>query len=384
MAKIGRPGLPESERRRVWDLWKQSISFSAISREVGAPPGSIYSILRPRGGIYFSEPNAGAGALSLEDREEISRGLAAGTSLRGIAAELGRPASTISREINRNTTRNKYRAVDAEDRATRRRARPQKLKLQKNPVLRNYVAARLRKCWSPEQITGRLRRDYPDSAHMQISHEAIYRTVYLNTSRKILSHGIHHYLRRNRSIRRGKHYSTRGQWRSQIKNARPISQRPHAADDRSEAGHWEGDLILGTNTSQVATLVDRATRMAHLVQTNSRRAECVTDRLVTGLNENCRFPVTTLTWDRGMELANHQAVTEKTGVDVFFADPRSPWQRGTNENTNGLLRQYLPKKTDLRAYTQADLDAIANELNNRPRKCLNYQTPLEVGQALLH
>lgn len=384
MAKIGRPGLPEKDRRRVWDLWKQGMSFSSISRVVGVPPGSVYSILRPRGGIYFPQPHAPTGALCLAEREEISRGLASGASTRAIARGLGRPASTISREINRNDGRKKYRGVDADDRAQRRRARPQKLKLENNPVLRNYVRARLEDKWSPEQIAGRLAEHYPGNARMHISHEAIYRTVYLNPVRKVLPHGIHHQLRRGHPIRHGKHYTVRGQWRSQIKNAQPISKRPEIADERTEFGHWEGDLILGTYTTQVATLTDRATRCVDLVRTESRRADVVGDKLTQRLNDSSRLSMTTLTWDRGMELAEHQSITERTGVPIYFADPRSPWQRGTNENTNGLLRQYLPKQTDLGAYTQPELDAIATELNNRPRKTLGFRTPLEARAALLH
>lgn len=381
MAKIGRPGLPEAERRRVWDLWKQGHSFSEISRAVGVPPGSVFSILKPRGGIYFPEPERRPGALDLAEREEISRGVAAGESLRHIAAGLGRPASTVSREINRNNGRDKYRAIDADDRAFRRAKRPQRLKLQKNPVLGNYVATRLEKCWSPEQIAGRLRRNYPANPRMHISHESIYRCVYLNAVRKTLPHRIHQRLRRGRPLRHGKHYSTRGQWRSQIKNARPISDRPAAAEHRRQPGHWEGDLIIGSNTSQVATLVDRADKTVHLVGLESRTAECLRTELALHLDSIPQLSMQTLTWDRGMEMAEHQEISKATGVGIYFADPHSPWQRGTNENTNGLIRQYLPKKTDLGRYSQDDLDAIAHQLNTRPRKSLNYQTPLEARDA---
>lgn len=385
MAKIGRPGLPESERRRVWELWKSGRSFSSISREVGVPPGSVFSILKPRGGIYYPPPHAKANSLTFTEREEISRGIAAGRGVRSIAASVSRSPATISREINRNKGRKKYRAVDADDRATRRRERPQKLKLQKNPVLRGYVSAGLARCWSPEQIAGRLRRDYPAGSAMQISHEAVYRAVYLNSVRDVLPHQIHHRLRRHQPIRHGTHYTTRGRWRSQIKNARPISERPREATDRTVIGHAEGDLILGTDTTQVATLVDRSSRVVDLVATDSREAECVAAALCRRLDSNDEsMPMKTLTWDRGMELAEHQTVTDNTGVDVYFADPRSPWQRGTNENTNGLIRQYLPKKTKLSRYQQTDLDAIAHELNTRPRKCLAYRTPLETQHEMTH
>ena len=379
MAKIGRPSLPEEEQSRVWELWKSGNSFSHISRSVGVPPGSVFSILKPRGGIYYPVPRPRPTSLTLPDREEISRGIAAGRSIRRIAEQLDRSPSTFSREIRRNKGHKAYRAVDANDRAQRRRHRPQRLKLQKNPVLANYVSARLGRCWSPEQIHGRLHRDYPDNSRMHISPEAIYRTVYLNSGRKILPQKIHHKLRRHRPIRHGKHYTSRGQWRSTIKNARPTTDRPQAADERSEVGHWEGDLILGPNTTQVATLVDRVKRVLDLVATPSRGAPGVKDQLIGRFNDRqlARGPMRTLTWDRGMELAEHQTTSQATGVEVFFADPRSPWQRGTNENINGLTRQYLPNKTDLGNYDQSDLDKIAYELNTRPRKCLNFRTPLE-------
>lgn len=380
MAKLGRPGLPETERRRVWELWKQGHSFSQIAETVGVPPGSVFSILRPRGGIWFPKPTPPPGALSLAEREEISRGLAADKSIRTIARQLGRAPSTISREIAKNKGPKRYRAIDAHDRATRNRARPQRLKLQQTPVLTNYVAARLQRFWSPEQISGRLRLDYPTNSRMQISHEAIYRTVYLHKVRKILPHNIHRYLRRNRPIRHGKHYSTRGQWRSQIKNARSIHDRPAEAENRTILGHWEGDLIIGGTNSQIATLVDRASRKVDLVQLADRSAQHLTTALTQRRAQHTAATAKTLTWDRGMELADHQTITETTGVEIFFADPLSPWQRGTNENTNGLIRQYLPKKTNLSAYTQADLDQIAHELNTRPRKCLGYRTPMEAEQ----
>lgn len=378
MAKIGRPGLPESERRRVWELWKSGRGFSAISREVGVPAGSVLSILKPRGGIYFPEPQARSDALTLAEREVISRGLAAGKSIRTIAAVVGRAPSTVSREVGRNKGRDSYRAVDADDRATRRRARPQRLRLQKNPRLCNYVASRLKRRWSPEQIAGRLRREYPDNPRMHISHEAIYHAVYTNSSRRTLPEKIHRRLRRHQPIRHGKHYTTHGTWRSRIKGARPIGERPDEAESRTVVGHWEGDLIIGSNTSQVATLVDRATRTVDLVKSASREAVPIAQRLSERIGRyGTDTPMKSLTWDRGMELAAHRQITEATGVGVFFADPHSPWQRGTNENTNGLVRQYLPKKTDLGLKSQEELDAIADELNGRPRKCLDYQTPTE-------
>ena len=337
----------------------------------------MFSILKPRGGIYFPEPKPREGTLGLDEREEISRGIATGETVRRIASRLGRAPSTVSREINRNKSTKGYRAVDAHDRALRRARRPQRLKLQKNPVVRNYVAARLKENWSPEQVAGRLLLDYPENPRMHVSHEAIYRAVYLNSVHQCLPHNIHHHLRRHRPLRHSRYYTTRGQWRSQIKNARPISHRPTTADQRAEPGHFEGDLLVGSKNSQVATLVDRRTRETHIVQLPDRSAESVRTQLTRHLNQRPELSMKTLTWDRGMELAEHEAISRATAVGIFFADPRSPWQRGTNENTNGLLRQYLPKKTSLATYDQTQLDDIAHRLNTRPRKTLGYRTPLE-------
>ena len=367
MAKIGRPGLPEHERRRVWEPVEGRPLLQPHLTQCRSTSGISISILKPRGGIYYPTPHPRPTSLTLTDREEISLRHRCRPLHPQHRGKPSRPPSTISREIRRNKGHTAYRAVDANDRAQRRRHRPQRLKLQKNPVLCNYVSARLSHCWSPEQITGRLHRDYPDNRRMHISPEAIYRSVYLNSGRKVLPHNIHHNLRRHRPIRHGKHYTTRGQWRSTIKNAKPIADRPQAANERAEAGHWEGDH-LRANTTQEATLVDRVTRVLDLVATPSRGASCVKGQLINRFNDHqqARGPLSTLTWDRGMELAEHEAISQSTGVEVFFADPRSPWQRGTNENSNGLTRQYLPKKTDLGVYEQSDLDKIAHELNTRP------------------
>lgn len=279
MAKIGRPGLAEIDRRRVRDLWKQGQPSTKISESLGVAPGSVFSIFRTRGGIWFPKPTSAAIALGLAEREAISRGLAAGRSIRAIASELGRAPSTINREISKNKGRAHYRGIDAHERAYRKRARSQRLKLQKNPVLTNYITARLQRLWSPEQIAGRLRLDYPNNSRMQISHEAIYRTVFLHKVRKILPHNIHHCLRRNRSIRHGRSYFTRGQWRSKVQNARSIHDRPQEANNRTVSGHREGDLIIGDTHSQIATLVDRATRKVDLVQLKDRSATHLTAAL---------------------------------------------------------------------------------------------------------
>ena len=382
MATIGRPGLPKDQRQKVWDLWKTGSSLSEISREVGSPPGSIFSILLPRGGIYLPAQKHRPGSLTLAEREEISRGISAGMSCRAIARMLNRSASTISREINRNKGRQAYRAIDADDRSWRRARRPQRCTLAKNPVLRGYVAARLREDWSPEQIAGRLKITYSPTSRMQISHESIYKSLFIQ-SRGVLPKALQKRLRSHRPIRKARSNTTSGQWRSQIKDAVPISQRPAEGDDRAQIGHWEGDLVIGSGQSQIATVVERATRLTRVVHVHSRHAASVTAGLVRELRHLPDRAKRSCTWDRGMELAGHKEVAAGTGMKVYFADPHSPWQRGTNENTNRLLRQYFPKKSSMKGFSQADLDEVADKLNNRPRKVLGFRTPAEQYEVML-
>jgi IS30 family transposase len=382
MAKIGRPGLPSERRQLVWEMWKAGSSISEISRTVGSPPGSVFSILLPYGGIYQPPQRRRPGCLTLAEREEISRGLAARQSYRQIARRLGRSASTISREVVRNKGRARYRAVDADDRAWRRARRPQRCKLAKNPVLRGYVAARLQEDWSPDQIAGVLAKRHPPGSGMRVSHETIYKSLFIQ-SRGVLVKELQKHLRSGRPIRRSVHNTVKGQWRSQIIDAVPISHRPVEVEDRAIPGHWEGDLLLGRHWTQCATVVERTTGYTVLVQLDNREMGTVADglrRTMTQLPDHLRK---TLTWDRGMELAGHKTVTVDTGLAVYFADPRSPWQRGTNENTNGLLRQYLPKGMSMAGLTQDDLDTIAHRLNTRPRKRLGYDTPADRLAALV-
>jgi IS30 family transposase len=289
---------------------------------------------------------------------------------------VGRAVSTISREVNRNGGREAYRATAAQERAHEQARRPKQCLLARKSVLRNKVLALLRKEWSPEQIVGHLRLHGGDAPEMAISHETIYRSIY-TTRWKVVPRELCKRLRTGRPIRKNKRHTVKGQWRSQIIDARPIDERPTTAEERSTLGHLEGDLVVGSNNSQVATLVDRKSRFLVIVKLPSRHSTVVAPQLIKtydGLDPRLRD---TLTWDRGMELAEHKHLTAATGVDVFFAAPRSPWQRGTNENTNKLLRQYLPKGTNLSTYSQADLDAIATKLNTRPRKCLGFHTPAE-------
>jgi len=374
--------MADERRELLWRLWASGKSFSVISRAVGHPPGSIFTVVKQTGGYVPRRCTRRPGYLSREDREEISRGLARGDSIRQIAVRMARAPSTISREIARNKGRRKYRAVDAEDRAWRRARRPKVCLLARNDVLRGYVAAKLADDWSPEQIAGVLRRQYPAGAGMWVSHETIYKSLFVQ-SRGVLAKQLQKHLRSGRPTRRNIHNTVTGQWRSQIRDAVSIRERPAEVEDRAVPGHWEGDLLLGRHWTQIATVVERATRFTVLVQLDGRDMNTVTaglSRTMTRLPEQLRR---SLTWDRGMELAGHKVVTANTGLDVYFADPRSPWQRGTNENTNRLLRQYLPKGTSMAGLTQDDLDRIAAKLNTRPRKTLDYDTPSDRLAELL-
>ncbi|MGI5485419.1 IS30 family transposase [Microtetraspora malaysiensis] len=368
--------MSDAMKEDLWRRWRAGDSISVISRALGKPPGSVFTVLKHHGGIAPAERVRRADRLSAEDRESISRGLEAGASLRSIAVSIGRPASTVSREVARNGGRVKYRAIAAEQRAQEQARRPKLSALQDNPVLRQLVIELLDNEWSPEQIVGHLRLMHAGNPLMRISHESIYRAIY-TTRWKVIPRELCTKLRTRRPIRKNKKNTVKGQWRSQITGARPIEERPDAANARTELGHLEGDLIIGAKNSQVATLVDRKSRYLTMVALPSRHTTTVIPALQQAFSRMDARLLSTLTWDRGMELAGHQLLTEATGVDVFFAAPRSPWQRGTNENTNKLIRQYLPKGIDLSLYSQADLDALAARLNNRPRKCLGYRTPAQ-------
>lgn len=361
-------------KKELWERWRAGESISDIARALKKPPGSIHGMLRATGG--FSPPLRCRRrcALAPSEREEISRGLAAGESLRAIAARLGRPTSTVSREVARNGGREDYRATKADERAWERARRPKRCLLAMNDRLRVVVAEKLKADWSPEQISGWLKREYPDDEAMHISHETIYRTLFVQArgalKRELLAH-----LRSRRMMRRSRRASTRGQPRGRIKEAISIRERPPEVEDRAVPGHWEGDLISGSRNTHVATLVERSSRFVMLVRVGGKD----TDSVVAALGEQIRrLPGTmmaTLTWDRGPEMAAHKKFTVATDVAVYFCDPKSPWQRGTSENTNRLLRQYLPRRTDLSVYSQHDLDLIALKLNTRPRKTLGYGTP---------
>ncbi len=361
-------------KKELWERWRAGESISDIARALHKAPGSIHGMLEATGGISPPERRRRSCALTPAEREEISRGLAAGESLRAIAARLGRSASTVCREVTRNGGRRRYRAQKAEERAWERARRPKRCRLVIDERLRDVVARKLREDWSPEQISGWLKKLYPDDEEMRISHETIYRTLFVQ-SRGALKRELLAHLRSRRIMRKGRHASTRGQPRGQIKEAVSIRERPPEVEDRAVPGHWEGDLLAGSRNTHVATLVERSSRFVMLVRVGGKDTESVVRALGEQIRRLPKTMMDTLTWDRGPEMAAHKKFTVATDVSVYFCDPKSPWQRGTSENTNRLLRQYLPRRTDLSVYDQAGLDLIALKLNSRPRKTLGYSTP---------
>lgn len=371
-----RRALSTAQKADMWARWKAGESMSDIGRALGKPPASIFALLAVQGGIARAPRRRAARALTSAEREEISRGLAADQSIRAIAETLKRPASTISREVNRNGGRRHYRAVDAERQAWRRAERPKPCRLTCEPELRALVAAKLELDWSPEQIAGWLKCEYPLDPRMHLSHETIYRTLYVQ-ARGALKKELVAHLRRRRPMRRSRRYSTAGQPRGQIIDAVSIAERPASIEDRAVPGHWEGDLLAGAKNSHIATLVERQSRFVQLIKVRSKDTETVVRALTRHVQCLPDGLMESLTWDRGLEMAQHKRFTVATDIAVYFCDPQSPWQRGTNENTNGLLRQYFPKGTDLSTVTQAQLNAIALRLNTRPRKTLGFMTPAE-------
>lgn len=365
-----------AEVEEVWRRWKQRETLVMIGAALACAPHSVYGVVRYRGGIAPAPRRRARWALSLGEREEISRGIAANRSVRAMARELGRPPSTISREIHRHGGRPHYRATRAEAAAWRRARRPKPCRLRQHARLRHVVAAKLRADWSPEQIAAWLKRAYPHDGTMRISHETIYRTLYVQ-ARGALKHELVQHLRRQRAVRRPRGpRATSGHAR--IVGAVSIAERPPAAADRAVPGHWEGDLVLGTPRAGIATLVERRSRYVVLLKPRGRETEAVVDALIRGVRRLPAHLRRSLTWDRGLEMADHARFTVATNVQVFFCDPRSPWQRGSGENTNGLLRQYFPKGMDLTPVTQRQLDVVAHKLNTRPRETLGWRTPAEV------
>ena len=350
------------QRAEIWDHWKHGRSMNAIGRLFDRGHSSIFSVLAPTGGIRPCERKRSRLALALAEREEISRGLSCSLSLRAIARQLRRSPSTISREVRRNGGRNRYRATRSDQAAWDRAHRPKSCKLACNGFLRRTVSGKLRQDWSPQQIAGWLKRTYPNGEHHQVSHETIYRSLFIQ-ARGVLKKVLLDHLRAKRAIRRSRQASLKGNGIGQIKDAVSIRERPAAVEDRAVPGHWEGDLIGGSKNSYIATLVERHSRYVMLVKVKNKDTEGVVSALIKQAGKLPREMYKSLTWDRGKELADHRRFTMATDIKVYFCDPSSPWQRGSNENTNRLLRQYLPRGTDLALHSQTKLNAIARHPN---------------------
>jgi IS30 family transposase len=366
----------ETDKAMMFDRWHEGESLNSIARHFGRCHSSIQSVLARTGGIRPPQRRRSRRALTLCEREEISRGVVAGQSLRSIAASLGRAPSTVGREVNRNGGRRRYRASKAEQSAWDRAHRPKTCKLVENRTLARIVATKLKQRWSPEQVAGWLKYTYPDDENHQVSHETIYKSLFIQ-ARGALKKELLQHLRKTRAMRRSRHKSLKGDGLGQITGAVSIRERPASVEDRALPGHWEGDLIIGSNNSQIATLVERHTRYVMLVRVKSKDTKTVINALIKHAHKLPRELYKSLTWDRGKEMADHKRFSLDTNVKVYFCDPQSPWQRGSNENTNGLLRQYFPKGMDLSNVNQNRLNAVARQLNERPRKTLEYRTPAE-------
>jgi IS30 family transposase len=366
----------EMEKALMWERWREGESLHAIAQLFDRNHTSVRGILARTGGIRPLPRHRCARALVLAEREEISRGVVAGLSVRALARSLRRAPSTVSREIRRNGGRQVYRAGDAEVAAWDRAQRPKPCKLAQNRALARTVAEKLRLEWSPYQVAGWLKRTYPQDETRQVSHETIYRTLFIQ-ARGALKKELLQHLRRTRGMRRSRHHTQKTPNHGRITETVSIRERPAEAEDRAVPGHWEGDLFFGSHNSQIATLVERQTRYLMLVKAPGKDTETVVDALIKQARKLPRELYKSLTWDRGKEMADHRRFSLATDVQVYFCDPQQPWQRGSNENTNGLLRQYFPKGMDLSDISQTKLNAIARRLNERPRQTLDFETPAE-------
>jgi len=366
--------MSESVKAEIWARRQRGATYGAMSAAIGASDQAIYTVIKEWGGIPPRPRRRAARTLTATDREEISRGLATQASFAAIGRRLHRPTSTISREVRRHGGRLRYRAAAADRAAWHRAQRPKRCRLAQQPRLRATVAAALGRDWSPQQIAAWLRRHYRDNPQMQVSHETIYRSLFVQ-ARGVLKRDLVRHLRRGRSLRRPRHRPALTHTR--IADLVSIRERPAEAADRAVPGHWEGDLLRGAQYSHIATLVERHSRFVMLVRTPDVDAPSVARALARHIRQLPPQLRRSLTWDRGTEMAAHRQFTIATQVQVYFCDPQSPWQRGSNENTNGLLRQYFPEGTDLRTFSQAQLNRIADRLNTRPRKTLDYETPAD-------
>ncbi len=381
MAKRQWERISAEDRKRLWNQWRRGDSIVDIARGLGRFPATVRWVLKASGGISPRERQRTELALSLTERESLSRGLAQNQSLRQIASTLGRSPSTISREVKRNGGREHYRAEQADTQAWKKALRPKVCVLASRYRLQRVVAGKLKRFWSPEQIAQWLKLKYPTDETMRVSHETIYKSLYVQ-ARGALKKELMEHLRFHRLMRQSKHVRSQG-GRGKIVDAVSISERPAAVEDRAVPGHWEGDLLAGSSNSYIGTLVERQSRYVTLVRVASKHSQEVVEAIKRAIG---RMPVQlrrSLTWDRGTEMSKHKDISMATKVDVYFCDPYSPWQRGSNENTNGLLRQYFPKGTDLSSMTQRQLDKVARELNERPRKTLGFLTPAQKLQQIV-
>ena len=366
----------EADKALMWDRWQKGDSLQVIAQLFDRSHGSVAGILVRTGGIRPPQRKRSSISLSLAEREEISRGVVTGQSIRAIAASLGRSPSTVSREIRRNGSQRSYRANTADQAAWDRAHRPKICKLVQNRELARVVASKLKQLWAPVQIAGWLKQAYPGDENQQVSHETIYRSLYIQ-ARGALKKELLQHLRRTRVMRRSRHHTQKTPDHGQIINGVSISERPASVEDRAVPGHWEGDLISGTKNSHIATLVERHTRYVMLAKVNGKDSQTVIDALIKQAHKLPKELYKSLTWDRGSEIAEHERFTLATDITVYLCDPYNPWQRGSNENTNGLLRQYFPKGMDLSNVSQNKLNAVAKRLNGRPRKTLDFETPAE-------
>ncbi len=367
-------GLSAVQKSELWRRWKAGQSLHEIGRAFGKSHSSIRCVVSLQGGFVPAVRRRSLRVLTLPEREDISRGIACGSSIRKIAQHLDRAASTVSREVARHGGRSEYRANEADDQAWKSALRPKPCRLALHEQLQEIVASKLLLDWSPEQVSGWLKTQYPNDESLRVSHETIYRSLFIQ-ARGVLKKELLGHLRSKRRIRRSQHAQIYKDSRGQIVEAISIRERPAEVEDRAVPGHWEGDLLSGSGNSHIVTLVERHSRFTTLIKVPSKDTAVVVAALTRHARKLPAALRRSLTWDRGLEMAQHQTFTMATDVKVYFCDPQSPWQRGSNENTNGLLRQYFPRRTDLSGFTQADLDKVALRLNQRPRKTLGFQTP---------
>lgn len=366
----------EAQKAVMWDRWENGEYLPQIALLFDRSHSAVHRILSESGGIRPATRVRSALFLTMGEREEISRALALGQSMRAIASALGRAPSTISREVTRNGGLGSYRAAVAEQLAWNNACRPKLCKLAKNRRLAILVAGKLQLQWSPQQIAGWMKLTYPGDETQHVSHETIYRSLFIQ-SWGALKKELLENLRRTRLMRRSRNHTQKTENHGKINGMVCISDRPAEIEDRAVPGHWEGDLLFGSRNTQIATLVERSSRYVMLVKVASKDTETVITSLIANARKMPQELYKSLTWDRGKEMAAHKRFTLATDINVYFCHPHSPWQRGSNENTNGLLRQYFPKGVEIASYTQTQLDAVARKINERPRKTLGYRTPAE-------